>query len=184
MVGGLKIHAPTDTESRSCLRYLYELRATQSHPLSWRKRNPYAAFHVSNILIRRDVMTAHLFDVSITRYGYEDVLLGRELKDNCIRVAHTDNPVGFSRFDDNAHFLLKTEEGLQTLHDMRESLRGYSGVQTLVERLSRLGLAPLLRLAFHITRGMLRRNLTGRKPSLTAFSVYRIGYYAMLCRND
>ena len=184
VVGGLKIHAPTDTEPRSCLRYLYELHATQSHPLSWRKRNPYAAFHVSNILIRRDVMTAHPFDVSITRYGYEDVLLGRELKDNGIRVAHTDNPVGFSRFDDNAHFLQKTEEGLQTLHDMRDALRGYSGVQTLVERISRIGLAPLLRLAFRITRGMLRRNLTGRKPSLTAFSVYRIGYYAMLCRND
>ena len=129
-------------------------------------------------------MTTHPFDVSITRYGYEDVLLGRELKDNGIRVAHMDNPVGFSRFDDNAHFLQKTEEGLQTLHDMRDALRGYSGVQTLVERLSRLGLAPLLRLAFRITREMLLRNLTGRKPSLTAFSVYRIGYYAMLCRND
>lgn len=184
VVGGLKIHAPTDTEPRSCLRYLYELRATQNHPLTWRQANPYAAFHVSNILIRRDVMKAHPFDETITRYGYEDVLLGRALKDDGIRVVHADNPVEFSRFDDNAHFLLKTEEGLQTLHDMREALRGYSGVQTLVERLSRLGLAPLLRLAFRITRGMLRRNLTGRKPSLTAFSVYRIGYYAMLCQND
>ena len=47
----------------------------------------------------------------------------------------------------------------------------------------------LLRLGFigkeyKTARKILLRNLTGRKPSLTAFSVYRIGYYAMLCRND
>lgn len=182
VVGGLAVGGADGCGTlRSNLRYKYERKAAMRGDAAARSRHRYASFHVSNLLVRRSVMTAHPFDESIRRYGYEDVLLGKDLERDGVSVEHIDNEVGFAHFDDNAAFLAKTEEGLATLHDMRDQLRGYSGVQTLVERLQRLHVLPVARLAYRLTRGALRRNLMGRNPSLVAFAAYRVGFYASLC---
>lgn len=179
-VGGLAVCADNSDTEISNLRFAYEKRAIKQHNCSWRRVNPYSAFHVSNLLIMRDVMLSHPFDSTLQRYGYEDVLLGKELQKDGIIVEHIDNPVAFSHFDENASFVAKTEEGLQTLHSLSAKMRGYSGIQTFVERLSAFGLVPLLRFAFQLTGGMMRRNLQGKRPSLKIFDLYRIGYYASL----
>lgn len=179
IVGGLSI--PDGGQAmRSNLRYLYERRASEHLTPSVRQHKPYASFHVSNLLVRRSVMMSHPFDESISRYGYEDVLLGKQLQSDGIRVRHIDNAVCFGHYDDNAAFLAKTEEGLRTLYAMRQKLRGYSGIQQLVERAAHLGLAPLLRLAHRVISPLLRKNLLGAHPSLVAFLMYRVGYYAIL----
>lgn len=178
-VGGLHIPDMGDN-MRSNLRYLYEQHAALRQTAEMRQRSPYAAFHVSNLLVRRCVMESHPFDESICHYGYEDVLLGKQLQMDGVKVMHIDNPVCFGHFDDNASFLAKTEEGLRTLYVLRDKLRGFSGIQKVVEHATQCGLAPLLRLAYRAMKNTLRGNLVGDSPSLMAFLLYRIGYYASL----
>lgn len=179
VTGGLEVIGDA-AAMRSNLRCAYEKNATYNSSARKRDAMPYSRFHVSNLLIRRDTMLKHPFDESIHRYGYEDVLLGKELQRDAVSISHIDNPVGFCHFESNASFLRKTEEGLQTLHSMRDRLRGYSGIQTVCERLQRAHLLPLVALAWRMAAPMLRHNLKGGAPSLTVYTLYRIGYYATL----
>ena len=118
---------------RGNLRYRYEKASEQEHTTEIRQKHPYHDFHTANCLIRRDLMLAHPFDERFRYYGYEDVLFGKQLRQNKIRITHIDNPLGFSTFEENTQFIIKTEEGLRTLHQFQADLRGYSRLLTLVE---------------------------------------------------
>ena len=117
------------------------------------------------------------FDERFRRYGYEDVLFGKRLKQGGISITHIENPLGFNTFEPNQQFLRKTEEALTTLHDFRDDLRGYSQMLTLAEGIH-VGLVRwLIRLWHRLIGPMERRNLCGRHPNLTVFKLYKIGYY-------
>lgn len=159
------------------LRYRYEKEAEQDHTAEKRQQNPYRDFHTANFLIRRDLMLAYPFDERFRYYGYEDVLLGKQLRAARITIRHIDNPLGFSTFERNPDFVAKTEEGLRTLYTFREELRGYSRLLTLVEGIHLQVVRSAISLAFRLTGALVRRNLCGRHPSLIAFRFYKLGYY-------
>lgn len=165
---------------KSCLRYLYEKAAEASHTVSQRRRHPYRDFHTANFMVSREVIAAHPFDERFRRYGYEDVFWGKQLRQAGIAIAHIDSPALFGTFEDNAHFVTKTEEGLRTLHQFRDDLRGYNSLLTFVNGIH---LAPVkwgIRL-WHLLFGPLeRRLLCGSHPSLTLFKLYKLGYYLTL----
>ena len=130
--GGVIIGGDADT-LKGNLRYLYEKTSEQEHTAEKRQQHPYQDFHTANFLIRRDLMLAHPFDERFRHYGYEDVLFGKKLRAKGVKITHIDNPLGFSTFEENTQFILKTEEGLRTLHQFQSDLRGYSRLLTLVE---------------------------------------------------
>jgi len=164
----------------SNLRYVYEKDAEPRHTTEQRRKTPYRDFHTSNFMIRRDLMLSHPFDERFRRYGYEDVLLGKQLRNARVSIEHIDNPVGFFSFEDNSHFVSKTEEGLRTLFEFRQELRGYNGLLTLVNGIH-LPLVRFMLRSLHRTIGpLLRRNLCGNHPNLTVFKLYRLGYYLSL----
>ena len=170
--------------SPSCLRYLYEKEAEPRHTADERRKQPYRDFHTANFMIHRTLMLAHPFDERFRHYGYEDVLLGKRLRKAGISIDHIDNPVGFDSFEDNPHFVCKTEEGLRTLHDFRHDLRGYNGLLTLVDGIH-IGLVKSTIRCWHRLFGKLeRRMLCGNEPSLTVFKLYKLGYYLSLTKND
>jgi len=110
------------------------------------------------------------------------VLWGKQLRRAGIKIDHLDNPAGFFTFEDNAHFVAKTEEGLRTLYKFRNDLRGYSQLITFVENIH----LPPVRWAiclWHKLFGPLeRRNLCGKRPNLKVFALYKLGYYLSLHR--
>jgi glycosyltransferase involved in cell wall biosynthesis len=163
---------------RGSLRYLYELSCIKGQEVDVRSRAPHARFHTCNFIVRREVMLAHPLDERFRRYGYEDVLFGKRLKEAGIPVCHIDNPLSFEVFEDNGHFVAKAEEGLRTLHQFSEELQGYSGLLDIVRKLGPL--VPFIRLWHCINAAWERRLLTGRHPNLTIFSLYRLGYYLSL----
>ena len=168
----------------SCLRYIYEKEAEPRHTAGERRQHPYRDFHSSNFLIRRTLMLAHPFDERFHHYGYEDVLLGKQLRKAGVSIEHIDNPVGFDSFEDNPHFVSKTEEGLRTLHEFRNDLRGYNGLLTLVEGIH-IGLVKdVVRLWHRLFGSLERRMLCGNRPSLTVFKIYKLGYYLSLTKNN
>ena len=165
---------------KSNLRYRYEKDAEPRLMARERRKRPYHDFHTSNFMIRRDLMLDHPFDEQFRRYGYEDVFFGKELRRADIRIAHIDNPVCFDTFEDNPHFVEKTEEGLQTLYEFRYKLRGYNGLLTFVGGIH-IGLVrSTIRLWHRLFGSLERRWLCGRHPNLTIFKLYKLGYYLTL----
>lgn len=159
------------------LRFKYEKASEQEHTTEIRQKHPYQDFHTANFLIRRDLMLAHPFDERFRYYGYEDVLFGKQLRADHIAITHLDNPMGFCTFESNPDFVAKTEEGLRTLHQFRNELRGYSRLLTLVEGIHIPLILSLIRFFHRLFGGLIRRNLCSHYPNLRLFSLYKLGYF-------
>ena len=166
------------------LRYRYEKAAEQEHTVERRQQNPYHDFHTANFLIRRDLMLTHPFDERFRRYGYEDVLFGKQLRADHIAITHIDNPLGFCTFESNPDFMAKTEEGLQTLSQFRDELRGYSRMLTFVEGIHIPLIVSLIRLTHRLFGPLIRRILCGNHPNLRLFGLYKLGYFLILGRSS
>ena len=174
--GGVCIGGDADA-LRDNLRYRYEKAVEHEHTVEIRQQNPYHDFHTANFLIRRDLMLVHPFDERFRYYGYEDVLFGKQLRADHIAITHIDNPMGFCTFESNPDFVAKTEEGLRTLHQFRNELRGYSRLLTLVEGIHIPLILSLIRFFHRLFGGLIRRNLCSHHPNLRLFSLYKLGYF-------
>lgn len=160
------------------LRYIYEMRYAMNHKAEIRARNPYNDFHTGNFLTRRDIMLRFPFDERFRRYGYEDVLWGKTLRDNGIGITHIDNPLMFDRFETNAEFTAKTEEGINTLYTFREELDGYSNLIRLGKNIKKLRLNTAADMIYRMFGKSIKNNISGNKPSLSLFYLYKIIVYA------
>ena len=166
------------------LRYTYEWTAVPFHNVEHRQANPYRSFRTTNFMIRRDLMLSHLFDERFLHYGYEDVLFGKQLRQQQIDICHIDNPMMLVDLETNEVFVSKTEESLETLHQFRRDLRGYSRLLTTVEGIHLGVVRWLLRVVHRYFGPMERRNLCGPTPRLNVFKFYKLGYYLTLTKND
>ena len=177
--GGVSIGGDAEM-LRHNLRYLYEKASENEHTVEVRQKNPYQDFHTANFMIRRDLMRSHPFDERFRYYGYEDVLFGKTLKADGVKITHIDNPLGFNTFEDNPSFIAKTEEGLRTLHQFRDELRGYSRLLTLIGGIHIPLILTLIRLFHRLFGRLIRHNLCGSHPSIQLFRLYKLGYYLTL----
>lgn len=160
------------------LRSMYEKASEHQHTMEKRQLSPYKDFHTANFLIRRDIMLAHPFDERFRCYGYEDVLVGKELQRHGIPILHIDNPLSFEIYESNEAFVSKTEEGLRTLFTFRNELEGYSRLLAHREHLT--GCSAFIRLFHRLFKDAERRNLCSDHPSLFVFNLYRLGYFFCL----
>lgn len=159
------------------LRYIYEKKAEPSHRAVFRQLRPNQEISVCNLYARRDIMEAHPFDSRFKAYGYEDVLFGKRLAESGIEVTHIDNPVLINEFEPNSVFMKKTEEAILTLCRFEQDLEGYSNLKTKVTTLGRYIPLSLFRLWHRILKNKEKRNLTGPKPSLLLFKLYKLGFF-------
>lgn len=159
------------------LRYIYEKKAEPSHRAVFRQLRPNQEISVCNLYARRDIMEAHPFDSRFKAYGYEDVLFGKRLAESGIEVTHIDNPVLINEFEPNSVFVKKTEEAILTLCRFEQDLEGYSNLKTKVTTLGRYIPLSLFRLWHRFMKNKEKRNLTGAKPSLLLFKLYKLGFF-------
>ena len=159
------------------LRYIYEKKAEPSHRAVFRQLRLNQEISVCNLYARRDIMEAHPFDSRFKAYGYEDVLFGKRLAESGIEVTHIDNPVLINEFEPNSVFVKKTEEAILTLCRFEQDLEGYSNLKTKVTTLGRYIPLSLFRLWHRIMKNKEKRNLTGPKPSLLLFKLYKLGFF-------
>ena len=159
------------------LRYIYEKKAEPSHRAVFRQLRPNQEISVCNLYARRDIMEAHPFDSRFKAYGYEDVLFGKRLAESGIEVTHIDNPVLINEFEPNSVFVKKTEEAILTLCRFEQDLEGYSNLKTKATSLGRYIPLSLFRLWHRIMKNKEKRNLTGPKPSLLLFKLYKLGFF-------
>jgi glycosyltransferase involved in cell wall biosynthesis len=164
----------------SNLRYLYEKQCEMMHRAEERRKRPFMHFHTCNFLISKALLQQYPFDERFHHYGYEDVLFGKRLRQAGIQIVHPDNPAGFFDYEDNAHFVSKTEEGLHTLYEFRNELRGYSQMLTFVDGIHIRAVKWVIRLWHALFGKFERRNLCSNKPSLRIFKLYKLGYFLTL----
>ena len=162
------------------LRSLYEKAAESKHTPEERQLSPYRDFHTANFMIKRTLMLEQPFDERFKSYGYEDVLFGKAMELGAVPILHIDNPMSFEIFEENEHFVSKTEEGLRTLYEFRNELQGYS---RLLDRIQTLPHTPIR--WWHKSFGAIeRKHLTSRHPSLWVFNLYKIGYFLSIASRN
>ena len=182
--GGYQIPKDKETQERqrNNLRYIFEYKAIQNGDYKQRQTNPYSDFHTSNFIIKRNIMLQYPLDERFHLYGYEDVLFGKTLKENHINISHVDNPLSYEHFIGNMAFVTKTEESLHTLYQFREELQGYSKIITYASKIERWHLKNICQKIFPLVSLPIKARLTGNKPSIFLFNIYKLMYYIHLKR--
>ena len=178
--GGL-YHAAKQPNEQCSLRYRYEKSADKTRCAAIRSKVPYDKFTSFNFAIKKETFTSILFDTSITKYGYEDVLFGKELERRGVEILHIENRLLHCGLEDNATFLAKTEQSLVTLFEIREKV-GHTPLLNIANKLSRFHLTRLFMKYWHYRRNSYRKNLLGKSPSLLKFNIYKLGYYLSISR--
>ena len=179
VVGGLR-HPAVNHNPHATLRYKYERAADLHRSAAERSLNPYAKLSCFNILLHRPTFMEIQFDSECHEYGYEDALFGVELERRHVPILHIDNPLVHEGLDTNEAFLCKSETALRTLKRLNGRMNGRSYVENAHTRLARLHLVWAVRLAFSLFAPLMRRNLLGHNPSLTVFSLYKLGYFSAI----
>ena len=176
IMGGIAIGGDSQALQAN-LRYRYEKQSEPMHTAAQRSQRPYQSFRSCNFLIRRDTLLRCPFDERFQKSGYEDVLLGKQLKASHAVMRHIDNPVTMTHYEQNADYINKVERSLRTLHTFRADLRGYSRLLTTAEGIHLTVVRRLLGFGFRLLGPLVRRQLCGPHPSLRLFQPYRLGYY-------
>ncbi len=157
------------------LRYRYELNNSRQRDAQQRNKQPFMDFHTSNFLVKRSIMLSLPLDERFTTYGYEDVLWGKTLRENNYIISHIDNPVSFEDFEDNEHFITKTEESLHTLHQFQSELKGYSRLLNIPRIYQWLG-----KKLYPVFGKALRKRLIHNKMPVFLFTIYKLMYFAQI----
>jgi glycosyltransferase involved in cell wall biosynthesis len=179
--GGISIGGEAEQWSTN-LRYRYEKSCEAHHVATLRSQHPYQSFRTTNFLVQRNVMLACPFDSHIKSYGYEDVLFGKELRRQDIRILHLDNQATYLDYEENEEFVGKTEESLRTLSAFANQLEGYSRLLAFAKRIHALHISALVLCVFKGMKTLWRRNLCGKAPSLLVFKLYKTGYFISIHR--
>ncbi|MBQ8607383.1 MAG: glycosyltransferase family 2 protein [Bacteroidaceae bacterium] len=179
--GGI-IHPEELPSPEQSLRYYYEKKAEPKHCAAARNKHPYSAFRSFNFLIRRDLFMHIKFDEAFKQYGYEDVLLGLQLKEMGVDIHHIENPLINCDIEDNQTFIRKTEEALRTLAANSEKLGNSVRLHDWYEKCCLWKLTPLLRFIFGMAQNSMRKQLTSHKPYIPLFNLYKLGYYATIMK--
>ncbi|MFE3870835.1 glycosyltransferase family 2 protein [Flavobacterium sp. ZS1P70] len=151
--------------------------------VSQRKKNPYSTTFVSNILIKKTVFDAILFDEKITNYGYEDFAFIQNLKLENIDIEHIENPVFHLNLETSSLFLSKTKTALETLlfiSKTNSKIEIESKIIKTHKMLCDLKINLWIGKLFQKLQSRLENHLTSEKPTLLAFDCYKIGYFCYL----
>jgi hypothetical protein len=140
----------------------------------------------NNFLINKTVFDKIRFDENISKYGHEDTLFGFELKKENIAIHHIDNPLEHIGLETSGRIIAKEKEGIDNLYSIilaHESANEITEDITLLRyyRLAKkLHITPVLAYAYRRFHNRIERNLTGKKPSLLLFDLYKLGYLSSL----
>lgn len=182
IVGGVKIGGNPDIWKNN-LRYKYEKACEKAHDYLHRSKMGNKEFRTSNFLIEKTILTIECpFDENFKFYGYEDVMLGKQLTTQGYSIKHIDNPLLIDHYEGNYQFVRKTEEACRTLYLFREKLKGYSKLLDHAKKIKRWHLYPICQTFFPILSLPIKARLTGNKPSVFWFNIYKLLYYIHLDR--
>ena len=180
VVVGSLVNPDKQSNPNATLRYRYEKAAEKFRTAEYRNEHPFSRFTTFNFMGRRSVLLEVPFDERCTEYGYEDTLMGIDMKRHGKTILHINNPLMHLGFDDNAVFLGKTETSLHSLKKIEREMLPNTPLGRTVIKLRKYHATSIVRWLFLNSQTMLRRNLLSNNPNLLLFSLYKLGYYMSL----
>ena len=178
--GGI-VYKKEKPEKEKLLRWIY---GNKREALSLKVRNekPNSRALTSNLLINKKLFLETLFDESITKYGYEDLVFLSDLEKKGILVTHIENTTYHLGLETSQQFLDKTKIALENLKIISKSRSFNVSDSKLLEfcvLLKRLYLSTLISFIFKKTERIIERNLLSKRPSLLLFDFYKLGCYCL-----
>jgi hypothetical protein len=134
-------------------------------------------------LIKKELFLENLFDKSITKYGYEDLVFLSDLEKKGILVKHIENTTYHLGLETSQQFLEKTKIALENLILIEKedkidilSVRIIS-LNTFLKTLKANWIISRL---YHLFEKRISKNLSGNNPNLLIFDLFKIGYLCKL----
>lgn len=151
-------------------------RKRETRPANERGKNNFATF---NFLISKNIFNKVRFDETLKTYGHEDMLFGHELKSLGYEFIQIDNPLIHRGLDNNKSFIHKTETATANLLRLYQTekypyLPETSKLLKHYLLLKKLHLVKIAAFKFDILKYTLRKQLTGKNPSLLLFDIYKL----------
>jgi len=181
VVCGGTAYAKHTANDHTLLRYVYgkkreEISAEQ------RQKNTYAGFTAFNFFMPKDVFLLMCFNETLSKYGHEDTLFGRELKHRCIPIIHIQNPAIHLGLDTCDVFLSKTRHAVENLSDLinegliDEDIKLYAWYL----RMKKTGITRVLHSLFTKFQKTWEKQLCSQHPNLMLFDLYKLSYLCSL----
>ena len=180
LVIGSLVNPDTLPNPNATLRYRYEKAAEPYRTAEYRNHHIYERFTTFNFMGRRSVLLEVPFDERCTEYGFEDTLMGVEMRRKGKRVKHIDNPLMHLGFDNNEVFLNKTRTALRSLKKIEADMLPHTGIGKAIRKIEKLHLTHVVRLGYSLMRPLIEYNLLSSHPNLKLFAFYKLGYYLSL----
>ncbi len=184
--GGTAYKPEKPAEHRKYLRWFY---GSNREAIPAETRNSKKGFIITsnNFMIEKSVFEKVHFREDVKTYGHEDTLLGYDLFRSGIEIIHIDNPVEHTGLEDSDVFMEKTKTALKSLYQIAiQILPGDEVFAQQVHFLNRyqsiikISSPVFLRFFYALFHRFIERNLTGGKPSLFLFDLYKLGFYSTL----
>ena len=164
------------------LRWVYG-KQRETKCVEKRLKHPYNYVLTSNILIKKSVLERFPFPDYIKTYGFEDLVLVLQLKENRIPIVHIENPTYHLNLENSIVFIEKFHSSLRNLKFLIDTNKidySDSRLAKLHHNLKKLKLDLIVAKIFEIRKKILLKNLTSKNPSLALFDFYRLGYFCKL----
>lgn len=169
-------------ENEKLLRWVY---GTKREALSLKVRNekPNSRSLTSNLLIKKELFLENLFDESITKYGYEDLVFLSDLEKKGVLVKHIENTTYHLGLETSKQFLEKTKIALGNLILLEKQNKidilnvRIIRVSTFLKTIKATWIISRL---YRLFEKRISKNLTGNNPNLLIFDLFKIGYLCKL----
>ncbi len=181
--GGILYHDAPPGDPDKLLRWKYG-KWHEQRKASEKNKNPHEWFSTFNVLIEKSVFDKIRFNEELKQYGYEDTLMGYQLRKAGIDVLHIDNGLIHEGLETNKEFLNKTKLGIENLSRLYENVTDKKTFSGIVKVLRTYNILRFFRLTFLLARYYIRYRdrmeirLESGKISLLLFRFYRV---AMFC---
>jgi glycosyltransferase involved in cell wall biosynthesis len=119
--GGILYHDAPPGDPDKLLRWKYGKWMDQRKS-SEKNKNANEWFSTFNVLISKTVFSKIRFNEELKQYGYEDTLMGYQLKKAGIEILHIDNGLIHEGLETNKEFLNKTKLGVENLSKLYDSV--------------------------------------------------------------
>ena len=182
IVYGGRLHPQKCPSNHQKLRWKYGKFMEDKFAIK-RQKLPYQSLLFNNTLIKKEIFNKVKFDKMMTKYGHDDTQLSYQLSLLDCNLKHIDNQIENGDIDTNNDYYSKTKESVQNLIALvnDEKIDGqFNRLYRLNRSLKKFHLDSLISKLYLIFEKSIAKNLTGNKPSLLVFNLFKIGYLCSL----
>jgi glycosyltransferase involved in cell wall biosynthesis len=180
--GGILYHDAPPGDPDKLLRWKYGKWREQRNA-SEKNKNPHEWFSTFNVLIEKTVFSKIRFNEELKQYGYEDTLMGYQLKKAGIDILHIDNGLIHEGLETNKEFINKTKLGIENLSKLYNNVTDKRTFSRTVNVLRTYNYLRFFRLTHILARFYIRYRdrmeirLESGKISILLFRFYRVSMF-------